>query len=78
MPDGCSYEILERSDQGMLDDTPPFRVPAGTVFVLGDNRDDSADSRIPGIGFVPFAQISGRALYIYWARDLSRIGMLQN
>jgi signal peptidase I len=78
MPDGCSYEVLEQSDQGPLDSTPLYRVPAGTVFVLGDNRDESADSRVPAIGFVPLAQISGRALYIYWARDLSRIGMLQN
>lgn len=78
MPDGCSYEILEQSDNESLDNTPLYRVPAGTVFVLGDNRDGSADSRISAIGFVPLAQINGRVLLIYWARDLSRIGMLQN
>jgi signal peptidase I len=78
MPGGCSYEILEQSDQGGLDNTPPYRVPAGAVFALGDNRDNSADSRIPDIGFVPFEQIQGRVLFIFWARDLARIGMLQN
>jgi signal peptidase I len=39
----------------------PYRVPAGTVFVLGDNRDNSADSRRDGVWFVPLGNIRGRA-----------------
>jgi signal peptidase I len=48
-------------------------VPDEHYFVLGDNRDNSQDSRY--WGFVPLESIRGKALYIYWAKDISRIGM---
>jgi signal peptidase I len=44
---------------------PPVKVPAGQYFVMGDNRDNSADSR--ELGFVPRGQIRGRALFVYWS-----------
>lgn len=50
----------------------PVTVPPGNVFVLGDNRDNSVDSR--EWGFVPSETILGRALYLFWAADLGRIG----
>lgn len=50
----------------------PVTVPDGKLFVLGDNRDDSLDSR--HFGFVDIAALKGKALYIYWAKDKKRIG----
>lgn len=61
-----------------FDDMQEVVVPAGHVFVLGDNRDGSADSRVPidigGVGMVPLAAIIGRPMYIHWSSDRSKIG----
>ena len=68
LPGGRSYDTLDfgRTDE---DDYPPYTVPAGHVFLLGDNRDNSADSRVPselnGLGgAVPIETIGGRAEFL--------------
>lgn len=63
-PDGNSHDILEIGNQG-LDNTGVYLVPEGHYFFMGDNRDNSMDSRVPqsagGVGFVPYENLIGRA-----------------
>jgi signal peptidase I len=77
-PGGRVVEILKVGFTGQLDDTPLFKVPAGHYFMLGDNRDNSTDSRVAaanyGVGFVPRANVIGRLSWIYWSSASSRIG----
>jgi signal peptidase I len=79
LPDGTSYEIVK--DQAVSPyDRGRFVVPAGCYFVLGDNRDDSIDSRSvvgrKGNWYVPAADFIGRATFIWWsaAFQFDRIG----
>ncbi len=64
LPNGVSHSVLNIGDRG-LDNTAVFTVPAGHYFFMGDNRDNSTDSRVRqnmgGVGFVPFEDIVGRA-----------------
>lgn len=64
LPNGVSYSVLNIGDRD-LDNTGVFTVPEGQYFFMGDNRDNSSDSRVPqlsrGVGFVPYEDIVGRA-----------------
>jgi signal peptidase I len=60
------------SDMAIRDNFGPELVPPSHCFVLGDNRDNSMDSR--WWGSIPLRSIKGKPLYIYWAKDKSRIG----
>lgn len=92
LPNGVSHEILETSDNGSSDNTPEFLVPAGNYFAMGDNRDDSLDSRTQlqirdGMGvlrhrdelgwYVPSENLVGRAEFIFFSHDPSSAGWLE-
>jgi signal peptidase I len=78
MPNGVSYVTLDSDPNGTYDNTEAFVVPPGHYFMMGDNRDNSMDSRaapnyqyprMGGVGFVPFENLIGRAEFIFFSTD---------
>lgn len=72
LPEGRSYEVLDEGNS-TADNFGPVTVPAGHLFMMGDNRDDSMDSRFTtdqhGVGFLPIENALGRAMIGFWSTD---------
>ncbi|TFV39336.1 signal peptidase I [Bradyrhizobium frederickii] len=70
LPNGASYVTHDCVENGYLDNTNVFTVPPGHLFVLGDNRDNSTDSRMMStFGFVPMDNLVGKVTRIIWSLD---------
>ena len=72
LPGGVQHTTIEiQGDTGFNDNTNVFTVPADNYFMMGDNRDNSTDSRVSpeqgGVGFVPFQNLEGRAEIIFFS-----------
>ncbi|HRI40001.1 MAG TPA: signal peptidase I [Nitrospira sp.] len=68
LPNGVKHVVLNRDDESRFDNTEEFVVPAGHYFMMGDNRDNSNDSR-GDVGFVPAANLVGRAQVVFFSHD---------
>jgi signal peptidase I len=68
LPNGVSYTTLDLVDNGFYDNTQVYTVPAGHFFMMGDNRDNSTDSRVLSqVGYIPFENLIGRAEIIFFS-----------
>jgi signal peptidase I len=79
LPGGRSYTVLDQATIPRADDTGAYTVPADTVFLMGDNRDASADSRFAppvGMGYIPMERIEGKAVVGFFSTDGSASWLL--
>ena len=69
LPNGVTYTVIEREgNRGYWDNTVEYTVPAGHFFMMGDNRDNSTDSRdLQSVGYVPYENFVGRAEVIFFS-----------
>jgi signal peptidase I len=68
LPNGVMHVTLNLVNGGPLDDTPVYQVPPGQYFMMGDNRDNSTDSRVLSeVGYVPFENFIGRAEILFFS-----------
>ncbi len=69
LPEGVEHPVLEISDDAPFDNTVEFTVPEDHFFMMGDNRDNSLDSRSVKVGFVPKNNLVGRAKFLFFSND---------
>jgi signal peptidase I len=67
LPNGVTYDVLDAEPNGLADNTPEYVVPIAHYFMMGDNRDNSLDSRfLKEMGYVPYENLVGQATLIFW------------
>ncbi len=69
LPNGVKYPVLDLVQDGFADNTQVFEVKPGYYFMMGDNRDNSTDSRFSEVGQVPFENLVGKAQVIFFSID---------
>jgi signal peptidase I len=70
LPNGVTYPVLDLVKEGIGDNTEVYKVPENHFFMMGDNRDNSTDSRfLSEVGFVPFENLLGKAKIIFFSID---------
>jgi signal peptidase I len=70
LPNGVQHRIIKIGDNGPLDNTQVYHVPPGDYFMMGDNRDNSQDSRVlSAVGYVPAENLVGKAQFIFFSTD---------
>jgi signal peptidase I len=75
LPNGVSYNVLDEDSNGAADNTNEYVVPPDHYFMMGDNRDNSLDSRFAqnapggGVGYVPYENILGPVVLVFWHVD---------
>ena len=78
LPGEDEAHLMLDGGESFIDEMPPVEVPANCIFVLGDDRDRAADSRLPasdgGVGMVPINAVIGEVDTVMWSHDRDRIG----
>ena len=70
LPNGRTHRIIEATDNGAFDNTQEYVVPEGHYFAMGDNRDNSLDSRFKnGVGYIPAQNLVGRAEFLFFSAN---------
>jgi signal peptidase I len=69
LPNGVRHVIIVQHDDAPMENTSVFTVPSGHFFMMGDNRDDSADSRDPAMGFVPADGLVAAAAFLTYSTE---------
>lgn len=78
LPNGVKYTVLDAEPAGPFDNVGPYKVPPGHYFMMGDNRDNSTDSRaLWGVGYVPYENLIGRAEIIFFSAAVDEPGSFE-